>query len=59
MSEEKLPGCHVVCPHCQATNHVPATRLSASPNCGKCGKPLLTGSPHELNAQTVSKVIQK
>ena len=50
---------HLVCPHCQATNRIPATRLNAAPNCGKCGKPLLTASPHELNAQTVSKVIQK
>src|SRR5690606_31931773 len=30
-----------------------------APNCGKCGQPLLTASPHELNAQTVGKVIQK
>jgi thioredoxin 2 len=59
MSEEKLQGYHVVCPHCQATNRVPAERLSAAPKCGKCSQPLLTGSPHELNAQTVSKVIQK
>ena len=50
---------HVVCPHCQATNRVPAARLSAAPNCGKCSKPLLTATPHELNAQTVNKVIQK
>src|SRR5690606_29947229 len=50
---------HLVCPHCQATNRIHATRLNAAPNCGKCGQPLLTASPHELNAQTVSKVIQK
>ncbi|MGM8910055.1 thioredoxin [Psychrobacter sp. 1U1] len=52
-------NCHLVCPHCQVTNRVPAARLSAAPNCGKCSQPLLTGSPHELNAQTASKVIQK
>ena len=50
---------HLVCPHCHATNRVPAVRLSAEPKCGKCGQPLLTASPHELNAQTVSKFIQK
>ncbi len=50
---------HVVCPHCQATNRVPAARLNAAPNCGKCSQPLLDGSPHELNAQTLNKVIQK
>ena len=58
MSEEKKDY-HVVCPHCQATNRVPVERLNAAPNCGKCAKPLLTGSPHVLNAQTVTKVIQK
>ena len=56
MSEKNA---HVVCPHCQATNRVPDSKLSAAPNCGKCAKPLLTAMPHELNAQTVSKVIQK
>ena len=56
---EDQQACHVVCPHCQATNRVPAARLSAAPNCGKCSKPLLTATPHELNAQTVNKVIQK
>ena len=56
MSEQNS---HLVCPHCSVTNRVPAARLNAAPNCGKCGQPLLTASPHELNAQTVSKVIQK
>ena len=56
MSEQNS---HLVCPHCSVTNRVPAARLNAAPNCGKCGQPLLTASPHELNAQTVNKVIQK
>lgn len=56
MSEQSF---QLVCPHCQATNRVPAARLSAAPKCGKCGQPLLTASPHELNAQTANKVIQK
>lgn len=53
------PSFHIVCPHCQATNRLPAARLNAKPNCGKCTQPLLTSSPHELTAQTVNKVIQK
>lgn len=52
-------GCHVVCPHCQATNRVPAERLTAAPKCGKCSQLLLTATPHELTAQTVNKVIGK
>ena len=50
---------HLVCPHCQATNRVPAAKLNDAPNCGKCSQPLLTASPHELDGQTVSKFIQK
>lgn len=52
-------NCHIVCPHCQATNRVPATRLQSAPKCGKCAKALLTASVHELTAQTLDKVIQK
>lgn len=40
---------HIVCPHCHATNRVPAERLSASPKCGACHKPLFTAQPIELN----------
>ena len=53
------PNSHVVCPHCQATNRVPATKLTAAANCGKCAQQLFSASPHELNGQTVNKVIQK
>ncbi|MGP4788252.1 thioredoxin TrxC [Psychrobacter sp. 1Y11] len=56
MSTENL---HIICPNCQATNRLPSDRLSAAPNCGKCGQSLLTASPQELTAQTVAKTIQK
>lgn len=56
MSEQQA---HLVCPHCQATNRIPTAKLNATPNCGKCGQPLLIGTPYELNAQMVNKVIQK
>ncbi|AEJ00601.1 thioredoxin [Nitrosomonas sp. Is79A3] len=39
---------HIVCPHCHATNRVPADRLSASPNCGACHKGLFIAKPVEL-----------
>lgn len=57
MSQEQ--SAHIVCPHCHATNRVPTARLTASPKCGKCSKALLTGTAHELTAQTTNKVIQK
>lgn len=56
MSDQAM---HIVCTNCQATNRVPAERLNADPNCGKCSEPLLSASAHELTAQTASKVIQK
>ncbi len=54
MSKQSM---HIVCTNC--TNRVPAERLAADPNCGKCGEKLLTASVHELTAQSVNKVIQK
>lgn len=56
MSEQSL---HIVCNNCQATNQLPAERLAANPNCGKCGEALLTDSVHELTTQSANKVIQK
>ena len=56
MSEQIL---HIVCNNCQATNQLPAERLAANPNCGKCGEALLTASVHELTTQSANKVIQK
>lgn len=56
MSEQDL---HLVCMSCQATNRVPAERLNADPNCGKCSEKLLSASAHELTAQTAHKVIAK
>ncbi|HEX7043180.1 MAG TPA: thioredoxin TrxC [Burkholderiales bacterium] len=38
----------VVCPHCVATNRVPAERLAERPKCGKCREPLYTGQPVAL-----------
>jgi thioredoxin 2 len=39
---------HIVCPHCDAVNRIPADKLGASPNCGKCKQPLFTAHPVEL-----------
>lgn len=50
---------HLVCPQCQATNRIPEDRLAEAPVCGKCQQALLTAAPIELNAQSVTKTIQK
>lgn len=47
MSDESL---HVVCPHCNATNRVPAARLADGARCGQCKQPLFAAQSMTLNA---------
>jgi len=46
---------HLVCPHCQAVNRVPAARLGQMPHCGQCHRPLFTGQPVELDAAALAR----
>ena len=46
---------HIVCPHCNATNRVPTTKLDAGGKCGKCHNILLPGKPVELNQVNFNK----
>ena len=39
---------HLVCPHCNATNRVPADKLQAELNCGRCHMALLDARPDNL-----------
>ena len=48
---------HIVCPHCHATNRVPADRLTASPKCGACHQALFTAQPVELTEQHFNRHI--
>ena len=48
---------HVACPHCGATNRVPAARLGEDPVCGRCGQALLDGEPVELSDANFDKVV--
>jgi thioredoxin 2 len=50
---------HIVCPHCDAINRIPVSKLQAGGKCGKCQSLLLTGKPLELNAERFSRHIQK
>jgi thioredoxin 2 len=45
MSDTRI---HLPCPHCGATNRLPAARIDEAPSCGKCGQPLLAGQPITL-----------
>lgn len=40
---------HVVCPHCDAVNRVPADRVDAGGTCGRCKRALFPGEPLELD----------
>lgn len=41
---------HVTCPHCNATNRMPAARLAETPSCGRCHQPLFSGKPLALGS---------
>jgi len=41
---------HIVCPHCDAVNRVPAAKLGEQPTCGKCKGALFSAHPVELNS---------
>jgi len=48
---------HVVCPHCYATNRIPADKINAGGKCGKCHQALLTGKPVEVTQNHFSKFV--
>lgn len=48
---------HLVCPHCGATNRVPADRLRDSPGCGRCHQPLLSAEPLTLTDANAAKLL--
>jgi thioredoxin 2 len=50
---------HIVCPHCQAVNRLPAGRLDQRPHCGQCHKPLFTAHPVELTEASFERHIQR
>ncbi|MEM8514212.1 thioredoxin 2 [Massilia sp. MP_M2] len=41
---------HIVCPHCDAVNRMPHSRLADAPTCGKCTQPLFTGRPLDVDS---------
>lgn len=51
------PTLHLNCPHCGATNRVPAARLGEGPSCGRCGQPLADGHPLALTDADFDAVV--
>lgn len=50
---------HIVCPHCDAVNRLPADKLAQAPTCGKCQKALFTGQPTDLASARLLKHIER
>ena len=50
---------HLVCPHCDAVNRIPADKLGNQPNCGKCKQPLFNAHPAELTAGNFEQHISR
>ncbi|HUN76222.1 MAG TPA: thioredoxin TrxC [Steroidobacteraceae bacterium] len=50
---------HIVCPHCDTRNRIPATRLGDGPNCGNCHQPLFTGHPVELSGSSFRRHVER
>jgi thioredoxin 2 len=57
MNSPSSPPLHLPCPHCGATNRLPVTRIDESPNCGRCGQPLLAGQPLDLDDDSFDGVV--
>ena len=50
---------HLPCPHCDATNRLPAERIDDAPSCGKCGQPLIDGQPLDLTDADFDAVVDE
>ena len=50
---------HIVCPHCDTINRVPADKLKDQPTCGKCAKAVFNGHPVELQDANFMKHITR
>ena len=50
---------HIVCPHCNAVNRIPADRLNDQPKCGKCSAQLFSAKPIELTGNNFQKHLQR
>ena len=50
---------HIVCPHCDGINRVPAARVGDGAKCGKCQQPLFTRQPLALDEQRFARHAQR
>jgi thioredoxin 2 len=50
---------HIVCPHCDAVNRVPAERIAQQPDCGRCHRSLFDAKPVEVNAAQFERYLTR
>ena len=50
---------HIVCPHCDGINRLPANRVASDGKCGRCHKPLFDGLPVELGDSNFRRHIDR
>lgn len=50
---------HVVCPRCEAVNRLPAAKLAADPQCGRCHQLLFQGKPLELGPAGLARHLER
>ncbi|WP_026340525.1 thioredoxin TrxC [Thioalkalivibrio sp. ALJT] len=50
---------HVVCPHCDAVNRIPAARMEGGPRCGQCHQPLFAAAPVVLTAANFRRHLER
>ncbi|MDD5384940.1 MAG: thioredoxin TrxC [Gallionella sp.] len=50
---------HIVCPHCNGVNRVPAVKLHEHPACGKCKQALFDAHPVELESGNFAQHISR
>lgn len=50
---------HIVCPHCDAVNRMPQSRLRDAPTCGKCTQPLFSGRPLDVDSARFDRHISR
>ena len=50
---------HIVCPHCDGVNRVPAAKLHEHPACGKCKQALFDAHPVELDSGNFARHISR
>ncbi|MBC8519752.1 MAG: thioredoxin TrxC [Gammaproteobacteria bacterium] len=50
---------HIVCPHCDGINRLPASKLVSDGKCGKCHNSLFDGNPVDLGAHNFQRHIER